>query len=113
MRRISNIRKVSTVYVIIIFEDLWLRFYIARQKSDTSIASETVDLTNYEIDEFDDEPPDCCRNRCDQESQAFVRRVVESTYFNVFLSSTIMINILFLIVEVSKKTLYRALLRIY
>ena len=97
MRRISNIHKVSTVYVVI-WRPLSLPF--ARQNSDTSIASETVDLTNYEVDDFDEEPPDCCRNRYDKESQAFVRRVVDSTFFNVFLTTTIMINIVFLIVEV-------------
>ena len=77
-----------------------ITFSFARQNSDTSIASETVDLTNYEVDDFDEEPPDCCRNRYDKESQAFVRRVVDSTFFNVFLTTTIMINIVFLIVEV-------------
>ena len=72
----------------------------AKGDSDTSIASETVDLTNYEIDEFDDAPPDCCRNRCDQQSQTFVRRFVDSTFFNVFLSTTIMLNIVCLVIEV-------------
>ena len=89
---VDCVRSYMTTFII--------TFFSARQNSDTSIASETVDLTNYEVDDFDEEPPDCCRNRYDKESQAFVRRVVDSTFFNVFLTTTIMINIVFLIVEV-------------
>ena len=70
-----------------------------RAKSDLSVISETVDLTDYEIDEFDDLPPDFCRNRCDKQSHAFVNKVVESAFFNGLLSATIMINILFLVFE--------------
>ena len=61
--------------------------------------SETVDLTDYEIDEFDDLPPDFCRNRWDKQSHAYVNKVVESAFFNGLLSTTILINIMFLVFE--------------
>jgi len=66
--------------------------------SDT--ASETVDLTDYEIDEFEEERPDMCQNRCDKHSQKFVKELVESRLFNIIMTVTILINTLFLIFEV-------------
>jgi len=69
-------------------------------ESDTSIISETVDLTNYEIDEFEENRPDLCQNRCDRQSRAFVEKVVDSTFFNMLMVITITLNILFLVMEV-------------
>ena len=66
--------------------------------SDT--ASETVDLTDYEIDEFEEERPDMCQNRCDKQSQKFVKELVESRLFSIIMTVTILINTLFLIFEV-------------
>ena len=65
-----------------------------------SDASETVDLTDYEIDEFEEERPDMCQNRCDKQSQKFVKELVESRLFNIVMTVTILINTLFLIFEV-------------
>jgi len=62
--------------------------------------SETVDLTDYEIDEFEEERPDMCQNRCDKQSQKFVKELVESRLFNIIMTVTILINTLFLIFEV-------------
>ena len=66
--------------------------------SDT--ATETVDLTDYEIDEFEEERPDMCQNRCDKHSQRFVKKLVESRLFSITMTVTILINTLFLIFEV-------------
>ena len=69
-------------------------------QDDDSDASETVDLTDYEIDEFEEERPDMCQNRCDKQSQKFVKELVESRLFNIVMTVTILINTLFLIFEV-------------
>ena len=63
-------------------------------------ATETVDLTDYEIDEFEEERPDMCQNRCDKQSQKFVKELVESRLFSITMTVTILINTLFLIFEV-------------
>jgi cation channel sperm-associated protein 3 len=73
---------------------------IGREESERSIMSETVDLTNYEIDEFEESRPDLCQNRCDRQSRAFVEKVVDSTFFNMLMVITITLNILFLVMEV-------------
>ena len=50
---------------------------------DDGSASETVDLTDYEIDEFEEKRPDICQNRCDKHSQKFVKELVINTLSTV------------------------------